>query len=315
MPPSSGLEPVLALDRLHVALDVVPAQALGLRRGGSRARSRPSSPSRRSRRPPRTGVALIEDLGAAHRALPLGIALEVHQRVEARLGRRLDLHASLGAASRAIRAGPARRQRSSGGASTRVGVHAGGPAARRRPPAGARAGRSRRRRPPPPPARRARPARSANCSASCGRARSVSYAAGHRHHQLRPRGLHLGPLHGARLLARQAQQVEPPASSIICGTQWPAHEHRVQPLERRHRGARGALAPPRPPRPGGRPRPRPAPLAGLVAPAASASRGTSASTSPRVVGSSDSTSGRERSAPPRRARRRRRRRTPRTPPA
>ncbi len=60
-------------------------------------------------------------------------------------------------------------------------------------------------------------------------------AAGHRHHHRRGRGLQLGPSDGARLLAGQAQHVD--AAGHLDHLRHPvaAREHRVQPLQRRHR--------------------------------------------------------------------------------
>ena len=46
-------------------------------------------------------------------------------------------------------------------------------------------------------------------------------AAGHRHDHVWSERLELGPLRGARLLAGLSSRSTPPASSIICGTQWP----------------------------------------------------------------------------------------------
>ena len=172
-----------------------------------------------------------------------------------------------------------------------VGVQQVARAAPGRPRAAGRGARSRRRRPRPPRARPARASRSRWRMRLGGRLLGVE-AAGHRDHHLGRGGLDLRPLDRARLLAGEAEHVSPPASSIICGTQWPPDVDGVEPLERGHARARrvrhGAARPPR----CGRPPPRPAARPPRRRPAASASRGTSASTSPSVEGSSEITCGR-----------------------
>ncbi len=139
-------------------------------------------------------------------------------------------------------------------------------------------------------------------------------AARHGDHDLGLRRLDLLPLRRARLLAGHAEHVVAAGELDHLRHPVPADEHRVEPLQRRHARRLGAAtaASHRVDPPAGILRQA---LARLGAPAASASRGTSASTSPRVDGSSESTCG-PRGQPLRRRppRRRRRRRTPRTPP-
>ena len=96
---------------------------------------------------------------------------------------------------------------------------AGGRAARRRRPGAGPGARSRRRRRRRPRVRRR--GRGAAPAHGLGRGALGVVAARHRDHQLGPRGRHLVPVRRARLLARRPSRSSPPASSIICGTQWP----------------------------------------------------------------------------------------------
>ena len=174
--------------------------------------------------------------------------------------------------------GPARRTARRAARAPGRGA-AGGPAAPRRRPAAGRDARSRRRRRRPPPARRARQPLGV-LQRLPRRARGV-VAARHRHHhlgrgRLAPRPTR--PCATSRPAARARRA--PPASSIICGTQWPptntgsshssaATGGRVGDLHGVGDGVQAL----------GRPRP-PAARPSSGTPAASASRGTSASTSP-----------------------------------
>ena len=160
--------------------------------------------------------------GSGHRAV-------ARVRRDRRRGdRRLDRDLGLGAAitslapgragawlqrltrSSAARAAPARARGGAGGRAAPARRRGAGPGARSRP-----------RRRPRRPAAPSVASRRACVVRLLGGALGV-VAARHRHHDLRPRGRDLLPLRRARVLAGQPSTSTPPASSIICGTQWPA---------------------------------------------------------------------------------------------
>ena len=116
-------------------------------------------------------------------------------------------------------------------------------------------------------------------------------AAGHRDDHLGGGGLELGPVRRARLLARGARaRPRRPRARSSAGPSGRRRRSGRATRARPRAGARRLRPPARPPR-SARPHPRQAPRRPRRTPAACASRGTSASTSPRVVGSSEITSG------------------------
>ena len=240
---------------------------------------------------PRPVAVARQDLAVLDGRLPVGEALEVDERVEALLRAAVDHDLAL----RALRS----HARLSNAGAVRATVRrlghalrdaAGGRAARRRPRAAGRGGRS------------TPTASTATTRAPSGASRLARGAARLRARPARCRSRRAStPRPPAAPAATSSQSAvrdfspgrpstsSPPASSIICGTQWPpmntgsSHSSAAT----RGRGApstasRTASSRRRPPPPAARP-PR-------APPAASARRGTSASTSPIVDGSSEITS-------------------------